>query len=260
VLGGQASLILPCLGRTERDRTGGHDQFVSVEDSMGMVHATSGGNPPASAHLRSEVAIVCGLATATLGDRHGIDWAGMARDYDRIREHVQHVVPGFDDFNVRVREPGGFTLPNAARDSRTFATGSGRAELTVNRYEPIVVPEGRLLLQTVRSHDQYNTTIYGLDDRYRGVHGERRVVFLHPADIADRGLVDRQIVDLVSEWHDGERVAEAFVVVPFDLPRGNAATYFPEANPLIPLDSVADRSNTPTSKSVVIRVVPRAPR
>ncbi len=257
VLGGQAALILPCLGRTERDVTGGHQQFVSVEDSMGMVHATSGGNPPASEHLRSEVDIVCALGQATLGDRHGIDWAGMARDYDRIRDHVQRVVPGFDDFNARVRVPGGFTLPNAARDSRTFATPSGKAELTVNTFEPIAVPEGRLLLQTVRSHDQYNTTIYGLDDRYRGISQGRRVVFVRPDDIAALGLADGQMVDIVSEWRDGtERRAPSFRVVGYPVAAGTCAAYFPEANVLVPLDSTADRSGTPTSKSVVVRFDP----
>jgi molybdopterin-dependent oxidoreductase alpha subunit len=257
VLGGQAALILPCLGRTERDVTGGHQQFVSVEDSMGMVHATSGGNPPASEQLRSEVDIVCALGQATLGDRHGIDWAGMARDYDRIRDHVQRVVPGFDDFNARVRVPGGFTLPNAARDSRTFATASGKAELTVNTFEPIAVPEGRLLLQTVRSHDQYNTTIYGLDDRYRGISQGRRVVFVRPDDIAALGLADGQMVDIVSEWRDGtERRAPSFRVVGYPVAAGTCAAYFPEANVLVPLDSTADRSGTPTSKSVVVRFDP----
>ena len=182
---GEAALILPCLGRTERDVTGGHQQFVSVEDSMGMVHATSGGNPPASEHLRSEVDIVC---AARPGDARRPPRHRLGRHGPRLRPHPRPhaaVVPGFDDFNARVREPGGFTLPNAARDSRTFATASGKAELTVNTFEPIEVPEGRLLLQTVRSHDQYNTTIYGLDDRYRGISQGRRVVFVRPDDIAD---------------------------------------------------------------------------
>ena len=189
--------------------------------------------------------------------RHGIDWAGMARDYDRIRDHMQRVVPGFDDFNARVRVPGGFTLPNAARDSRTFATASGKAELTVNTFEPIEVPEGRLLLQTVRSHDQYNTTIYGLDDRYRGISQGRRVVFVRPDDIATLGLADGQMVDIVSEWRDGtERRAPSFRVVGYPVAAGTCAAYFPEANVLVPLDSTADRSGTPTSKSVVVRFEP----
>jgi molybdopterin-dependent oxidoreductase alpha subunit len=257
VLGGQASMILPCLGRTEHDFSGGHQQFISVEDSMGMVHASSGGNPPTSPHLRSEVAVVCGLAKATLGDRHGIDWDGMARDYDRIRDHVSHVVPGFEAFNAKVRQDAGFELPNAARDSRSFATASGRAEMTLNRFEPIVVPPGRLLLQTVRSHDQYNTTIYGLDDRYRGIHQGRRVVFVGAGDLARLGLADGATVDIVSEWRDGsERRAPAFRVVEYDIAAGCCAAYFPEANVLVPLDSTADRSGTPTSKSVVVRLEP----
>jgi molybdopterin-dependent oxidoreductase alpha subunit len=257
VVTGDAALILPCLGRTERDTTGGHPQFVSVEDSMGVVHGSSGRNPPASPHLRSEVDIVCALAAATVGDRTAIDWAGLARDYDRIRDHVARVVPGFGDYNTRVRVPGGFILPNAARDTRTFATTSGRAELTVNRFDPIVVPPGRLLLQTVRSHDQYNTTIYGLDDRYRGIHQGRRVVFVRPDDIATLGLSDGQMVDIVSEWRDGsERRAPAFRVVSYPVAAGCCAAYFPEANVLVPLDSTAEGSNTPTSKSIVVRLEP----
>jgi molybdopterin-dependent oxidoreductase alpha subunit len=257
VVTGDAALILPCLGRTERDTTGGHPQFVSVEDSMGVVHGSSGRNPPASPHLRSEVDIVCALAAATVGDRTAIDWAGLARDYDRIRDHVARVVPGFGDYNTRVRVPGGFILPNAARDTRTFATTSGRAELTVNRFDPIVVPPGRLLLQTVRSHDQYNTTIYGLDDRYRGIHQGRRVVFVRPDDIATLGLSDGQMVDIVSEWRDGsERRAPAFRVVSYPVVAGCCAAYFPEANVLVPLDSTAEGSNTPTSKSIVVRLEP----
>jgi anaerobic selenocysteine-containing dehydrogenase len=248
-------MILPCLTRTEHDFTGGHQQFISVEDSMGMVHASSGGNDPASRHLRSEIAIVCDLARATLGDRHGIDWDGLARDYDRIRDHVSHVVPGFAAFNEKVRQETGFVLPNAARDSRTFDTDSGKAVMTVNRFRPIDVPPGRLLLQTVRSHDQYNTTIYGLDDRYRGISQGRRVVFVGTDDIAALGLAAGDVVDIVSEWTDGsERRAPEFRVVEYDIAKGCCAAYFPEANVLVPLDSTADRSGTPTSKSVVVRL------
>ena len=180
---GAEALILPCLGRTEDDA----DRFVTVEDSMGIVHATRGSNAPASPHLRSEVEIVCAIAAATLGDRP-IDWGALAGDYDAIRDHIAATIPGFADFNERVRHPGGFALPNPPRDSRTFPTATGTARLTVNRFEPIVVPPGRLLLQTVRSHDQFNTTIYGLDDRYRGVRGGRRVVFVNPADLDALGL------------------------------------------------------------------------
>jgi molybdopterin-dependent oxidoreductase alpha subunit len=248
---GTRAVILPCLGRSERDVQAGGAQFVTVEDSMSLVHSSSGVLPPASAELRSEVAIVCGLGKALVGPT--VDWDGLTADYDRIRDLIARVVPGFDDFNRRVRAPSGFQLPNVGRD-RTFATIGGRAKFSIATPPDLTLPPGRLRLMTIRSHDQYNTTIYGLDDRYRGIRGGRRVVFMHAADMVERGVVEHEVVDLISEWHDGERVAEAFVVVPFDLPRGNAASYFPEANALVPLDSVADRSRTPTSKSIVIRV------
>ena len=242
---GTKALLLPCLGRSERDPAG----FVTVEDSMSMVHSSRGVLEPISTELRSEPAITCAIGKALFPDR--VAWDELAADYDRIRDHIARVVPGFEDFNARVRQPDGFQLPNAARD-RTFI--AGRAKFSIATPPDLALPPGRLRMMTVRSHDQYNTTIYGLDDRYRGVHGGRRVVFVNPADMAELGVVEREVVDLVSEWHDGERVAEAFTVVPYDLPRRCAASYFPEANPLVPLDSVADRSRTPTSKSIVIRL------
>jgi len=252
---GRRALILPTLGRTERDVQESGPQFVSVEDSMGMVHASRGRLAPASEHLLSEVAIVCRLGRA-LG-LTGFDWAGMERDYDVIRSHISRVVPGFADFNRRIREPGGFVLPHAPRDRREFPTLEGKARLTVNELEVLRVPPGRLLLQTVRSHDQFNTTIYGLDDRYRGVRGGRRVVFVHPDDLAALGIADGTMVDLVSEWHDGvERRAPGFRTVAYPTARGCAAAYFPETNVLVPLDSTAEVSNTPTSKSIVIRLEP----
>ncbi|MCW2942142.1 MAG: putative dehydrogenase [Actinomycetia bacterium] len=248
---GEQALILPTLGRTEED--GG--RFVSVEDSMGLVHASRGRLAPASERLLPEVAIVSRLARAVLGD--GLGWAEMERDYDVIRDHVSRVVPGFADFNVRIRRPGGFTLPHAPRDKREFPTASGKANLTVNELRVLRVPEGRLLLQTVRSHDQYNTTIYGMDDRYRGIKAGRRVVFVHPDDLTGLGLRDAEMVDLVSEWADGvERRAPGFRIVAYPTARGCAAAYFPETNVLVPLDSTADVSNTPTSKSVVVRLEP----
>ncbi|MGI5163485.1 FdhF/YdeP family oxidoreductase [Spirillospora sp. CA-253888] len=255
VTGAQA-LILPTLGRTDRDAQASGDQFVTVEDSMGMVHASRGRLAPASPALRSEVAIVCGLARATLKDSPA-DWSAMEDDYDVIRDHVSRVVPGFADFNARVREPGGFTLPHAPRDERRFPTATGKANLTVNPLEVLRVPEGRLLLQTVRSHDQYNTTVYGMDDRYRGVKAGRRVVFVNPDDLAALGLADGGTVDLVSEWEDGvERRAPGFRLVSYPTARGCAAAYFPETNVLVPLDSTAQVSNTPTSKSIVVRLEP----
>ena len=250
---GKRALILPCLGRSEVDQQASGAQFVTVEDSMSMIHRSAGVLPPASEELRSEVWIVAQLGRALLGER--LPWDALAGNYDRIRDHIEHVVPGFEQFNARVREPSGFQLPNVARE-RTFASIGGKAKFTVATPPDLALPPGRLRMMTIRSHDQYNTTIYGLDDRYRGIRGERRVVLLNTTDMVELGLHEGELVDLVSEWTDGERRVDGFKVVPFDLPRGNAATYFPETNPLVPLTSVADRSNTPTSKNVIIRVVP----
>ncbi len=251
---GETALILPTLGRTEIDVRGGSPQFVSVEDSVCAVHASRGPLAPASEHLRSETAIVCGLAEATLADRYGIRWAAMSRDYDVIRDHISRVVVGCEDYTAKLSQPGGFVLPHPPRDTRTFPTRSGQAEFAVSPLEVLQVPDGHLLLQTLRSHDQFNTTIYGLSDRYRGIEGGRRVVFLHRDDIAALGLDDGDMVDLVARWDDDdvERVAESFRVVEYALPRGTAAGYYPETNPLVPLDSTAVGSNTPTSKSVII--------
>ena len=255
---GEISLILPTLGRTEHDRQSSGEQFVSVEDSMGIVHASKGVLNPASVDLLSEVAIVCRLAQATLERGRAepvVPWGAFEADYDRIRDSIARVVPGFDNFNVRVRVPGGFRLPHPPRDSRTFTTPSGRAEFTVNDLVVVRPGAGRLLLQTVRSHDQYNTTIYGLNDRYRGIHHSRQVVFVNPDDIEALGLADGDLVDLVSEWTDGStRRAPAFRVVAYPTAVGCAAAYFPETNVLVPLDSTADVSNTPTSKSIVVRL------
>ena len=252
---GREALILPCLGRTERDETGGRPQFVTVEDSMSVVHASVGRKEPASAGLRSEVDIICDLAGRTLPETSLVDWDGMAADYGRIRTLISRVVPGFDDYEERVRDGGRFTLPNPPRDERRFPTATGLARLTVNHHVPIEVPPGALLLQTIRSHDQFNTTIYGLDDRYRGIEGGRRVVFVAPDDIRSLGLVDGEHVDLVSQWHDGrERRAPRFRVVGYPTPVGTCAAYFPEANVLVPLESTAEGSNTPTSKAVVVRL------
>ncbi len=252
---GTQALILPCLGRSETDAQASGPQFVTVEDSMSMVHRSQGVLTPASEALRSEVAIVAGLGAALVGSAK-VPWAELASDYDQIRDLIALIIPGFAEFNERVRTPDGFQLPNPGRD-RSFSTIGGRAKFTVATPPDLTLPPGRLRMMTIRSHDQYNTTIYGLDDRYRGILGGRRVVLVNSADMAERHLLERQLVDLVSEWTDGERVAESFIVVPYDLPRGNCATYFPEANGLVPLDSVADRSGTPTSKSVVIRILPR---
>jgi len=261
VVTGREALILPALGRSEKDRTGGREQRVTVEDSMSAVHASKGPLDPASPHLRSEVDIVCSLALALFGDRPAwlgapeIPWDSFRADYSEIRKTISRVVPDCEAYDEKVNLPGGFVLPHPPRDSRTFPTEKELAIFTVSPTQVLDVPEGRLLLQTIRSHDQFNTTIYGLDDRYRGVSGGRRVVFVHPDDIAALGLAGGQLVDLVSEWTDGsERIAPAFRVVPYDQPRGCAAAYYPETNPLVPLDSTAEGSNCPTSKSVIVRL------
>jgi molybdopterin-dependent oxidoreductase alpha subunit len=267
---GEQALILPCLGRTDTDVRGSGHQFVTVEDSMGMVHASRGRVRPHSLEQRSEVSIVCGLAGVTFGDdeseghssndsdtsgqRSQIPWADFAEDYSLIRDRIARVVPGFDDFNVKVANPGGFALPNGPRDHRQFNTATGKARFRTTALRPWQLPDGHLLLQTVRSHDQYNTTVYGLDDRYRGIKGTRQVIFVNPADIAGLGFHDGDMVDLISVYDDGERRAAGFRLVAYPTPRGSAAAYFPETNVLVPLDSTAAESNTPTSKSIVIRL------
>ncbi|HEX4245842.1 MAG TPA: FdhF/YdeP family oxidoreductase [Acidimicrobiales bacterium] len=257
VVTGDQALILPAMGRTEIDVQASGPQFVSVEDTVGMVHPSRGKLSPASSDLLSEVAIVSRLARATLGDAGPVDWAAFERDYDTIRDHISRTVPGHEDYNARIRTGAGFLLQHLPRDERRFPTPSGRAQITVNELEPVVCPPGRLLLQTIRSHDQFNTTIYGLDDRYRGVRKGRRVVFVNPDDLHELGVADGDCVDLHSEWTDGaDRVVEQFRVISFPTARGCAAAYFPEANGLVPLDSTADRSNTPTSKAIVVRLEP----
>ncbi|WP_437317056.1 FdhF/YdeP family oxidoreductase [Sorangium sp. So ce385] len=252
---GRRALILPCLGRTERDVQAGKPQFVTVENSMGVVSSSRGNLPPASELLRSEVAIVAGLARATLGARSRVPWEALTGDYDRIRDLIERTIDGFDDFNARVKDPRGFALPNAAA-RREFRTATGKANFLVHPLPRHELEPGELLMMTIRSHDQYNTTIYGLDDRYRGVHGGRRVVFMNAEDAAERGLAQGDLVDITSRFSDGERAARAFRVVLYTIPRGNVAAYFPEANVLVPLGSIADKSNTPASKSIVVRVRP----
>ncbi|MDX3576345.1 FdhF/YdeP family oxidoreductase [Streptomyces sp. FL07-04A] len=255
VVTGARALILPTLGRTERDLQDGGEQFVTVEDSMGMVHASRGRLAPASAHLLSEPAIVCRLARRVLGADSATPWEEFEKDYGTIRDRIARVIPGFEDFNARVARPGGFTLPHAPRDERRFPTATGKANFTAAPVEYPRLPEGRLLLQTLRSHDQYNTTIYGLDDRYRGIRNGRRVVLVNAEDARASGLAEGAYVDLVSEWRDGvERRAPGFRVVLYPTARGCAAAYYPETNVLVPLDATADTSNTPASKSVVVRL------
>jgi molybdopterin-dependent oxidoreductase alpha subunit len=290
---GKVSLILPCLGRSEIDRSadtpvrmsvastrtglagtestndsdilaGGtgdadksvrapREQFVSTESTMLNVQMSKGIFEPASEHLRSETWIVCQLAMETFGDRSKVDWGGFAGNYDLIRDAIERVVPGFEDYNERIRRPGGFYLPNPPRE-RVFKTESGKAVFKAHPLETISVPEGKLLLTTIRSHDQFNTTIYGKDDRYRGIKGGRRVIFMNADDIAAHGLVPNDRVDITSHWDDGERHVHGFTVIPYKIPQGCVAAYFPEANPLVPLGSFARRSFTPTSKCIIVSI------
>jgi molybdopterin-dependent oxidoreductase alpha subunit len=264
VVHGRRAIILPTLGRTDRDRRGGVDQRVTVEDSMGAVHGSRGRLAPPSDDMLSEVAILarlCELVFADRADAPHADWRALETDYATIRGHISRVIPGFEDYDQRIEKGRTFFLPNGPRDERRFPTHNGKANFTANPLEYPVIPEGRLLLQTLRSHDQYNTTIYGKDDRYRGIHDGRRVVLIHPEDIRELGFAEGELVDLVSEWTGPggpeERRAEEFRLVPYDTPRRNAAAYYPETNVLVPLDSTADVSGTPTSKAVVVRLEKR---
>jgi molybdopterin-dependent oxidoreductase alpha subunit len=253
---GRRALILPALARTDIDRQKSGRQFVSVEDSMGVVHKSEGDLRPLSPMQKSEVAIVCGLARATFksqDDRLGkVDWEALESDYDLIRNHIERVVPGFQQFNERVREKGGFYLPHNVRDHRQFATKTRLAQFSCFSLPILRIPEGHLRLMTMRSHDQFNTTIYGLQDRYRGVHNGRRVIFMNRQDILELGFKTGEWVDITSHFRGQTRTAERWMIVAYDIPLKNAAAYFPEANVLVPIDSTVDRSNTPTYKFIDI--------
>ena len=257
---GHQALILPTMGRTERHVVGGVEQVVTVEDSMGVVHASRGGLQPASKHLLSEVQIVSRIARRTLADGSSTaDWQRFETDHAAIRDSISRVVPGFAAFNDKVAEPGGFTLPHPPRDGREFPTATGRANLSINAMSFATAPAGSLLLQTLRSHDQYNTTIYGLDDRYRGVHGGRRVVLVNPIDLAALHLADGDFVDLTATDELGtERVAPRFRVVSYPTSLGGCAAYFPETNVLVALHHQGE-AGTPVYKSIVVQLRPSAP-
>ena len=250
---GREALILPCLGRTEIDQQLSGEQFVTVENSMGVVHKSRGSLEPASTHLLSEPAIVTGIGAACFGSEP-FDWAGLLQDYDSIRDVIEQVIPGFLDYNSRVRVDGGFYLPNGPRDGPFWDTKSGKANFTVHGLPDSVSQDGQFTMMTVRSHDQYNTTIYGMDDRYRGIYGARRVVLMNPSDMSELGIKAGDEVDLTSHFQDRSISAPSWKVVPYQIPKGDICTYFPEANVLVPLDSVAEGSNTPTSKSVAVTV------
>lgn len=251
------ALILPTLGRTEIDLQATGPQFVSVEDTVSAVHSSEGRVEPVAPGLLSEVAIVSRLAKATIGGRIAADWQGFEDDYDRIRDHIAHVVPGCENYNRRIREKDGFLLANGPRDSRKFDTPSGKARMTVNELDPMECPPGRLILQTMRSHDQFNTTIYGYNDRYRGIKKGRHVIFVNPEDLAELGFKDGDLLDVHGEYADGkDRVLNKFRAVSYPTARGCAAVYYPEGNVLVPLDDTVKGSNTPVSKGVIIRLEP----
>lgn len=250
---GKEALILPCLGRTERDTQSGGEQFVTVENSMGIVHTSQGRLQPASPHLKSEPWIVAELAHATLGD-HALRWKELVGDYDRVRDLMEASLSGFTNYNARVRQPNGFYLPNLPRDERRFSTSDGLAHFTAHSLPDLSVDGDQFVLMTLRSHDQYNTTIYGLHDRYRGIHGNRRVLMMNAEDMVERGWKTRTKVSITSHFGNERRTAENWSVIPYDIPRGNLAAYFPEANALVPLNSTAIVSNTPTSKWIVVTV------
>jgi molybdopterin-dependent oxidoreductase alpha subunit len=253
VITGASALILPCVARSETDRQKSGVQHVSVENSMGVVSKSVGSGEPASRHLLSEPAIVAGIAKATLPPSIHLNWDDMVADYDVVRGHIEAVIPGFEDYNRRLLQPNGFYLPNGPREG-TFTTPSGKAHFTVNALPANKLEPGQYVMMTIRTHDQYNTTIYGLDDRYRGILNERRVILMNTDDMHTLGLHSRDKVDLTSHFRGEQRHAPGWIVVPYKIPKGCMATYFPEANVLVPLDSVADKSNTPVSKYIVVTV------
>ncbi|WP_223651078.1 FdhF/YdeP family oxidoreductase [Hymenobacter psoromatis] len=251
---GRTSLLLPCFAHVDIDMQKAGHQMTSCENSMGVVSQNKGILVPLPGNnILSEVAILSGIAIATLGDKIKGDWVAMTENYDVIRDHISRVIPGFDDFNEKLRSPGGFYLPNGPRHRR-FTTKNGMANFTTTELEQYEVGPDELVMMTVRSHDQFNTTIYEYNDRYRGVHGERRVLFMNPEDVRQRGLQAKDLIDITSHHEGEQRTVEKFVVVPYDIPKGNVAAYFPEANPLVPISSVAKVSNTPTSKYVRVTV------
>lgn len=251
---GKTALILPTLGRTDLDLQANGEQFVSVEDSMGVVHSSKGNLKPISEHLLSEPAIVAGIAKATLKSTI-LDWDKLVANYDNIRDLIEKTIAGFAKYNQRVRQDGGFYLPNLPRE-RKFGTESAKAKFSINELKTIQLVDNEYLMMTIRSHDQFNTSIYGLDDRYRGIYHERRIIMMNETDMTEAKLEKYQVVNLFNNHGGVERVAEKFIVVPYNIPRKCVATYFPEANVLVPIDSFADISKTPTSKSVVIRIKP----
>jgi molybdopterin-dependent oxidoreductase alpha subunit len=253
---GREALILPTLGRTDHDGTPNGPQSVTVEDSQGAVHLSTGNLLPPAPELKSEIGIVCGIAALVVPDVGEIPWADFAADYSLIRHRIGRVADGYEDFEERLRATGGFLLDHAARDRREFKTSDAKAQFSANDLSWLPTEPGRLLLQTMRSHDQFNTTIYGLQDRYRGIDGTREVVFVNPDDLAELGLKDGQRVDIVSEFAGVERRAAGYRLVSFPTARGCVAAYYPETNVLMSADDVAKGSNTPVAKGLTVRLEP----
>jgi molybdopterin-dependent oxidoreductase alpha subunit len=251
---GEEAIILPCLARSDKDFIADEQQFVTTENSMGVIQLSKGNLKPVSDKLKSEPAIVCGLAKAVFGKKTLVNWDAFEKSYDQIRDKIEETIPGFKDYNKRVRVPGGFYLPNSAREKKFDHTITGKANFNVATFVKTELAADELMMQTVRSHDQFNTTIYGLNDRYRGVFNERRVIFMNKKDIENRGLKAGDIVDLTNNFDGVERIARKFIIIEFSIPEQCTATYFPETNVLVPINSTADKSNTPTSKMVVIKV------
>lgn len=252
---GDEVIILPTLARSDKDVVDGVDQFVSCENSMGVVQSSKGILKPVSDDLRSETEIICEIARTTLGARTKVDWNRYARNYDAVRDLIARLIPGFEDYNKQVRQPGGFYLPNGPHVGKFASRDFGnKMPFSISEVPRLELQPDEYRMASVRSHDQFNTTIYGMDDRYRGIHGERRVIFMNPADVAAAGFQPGEKVDLFNFSDGVERVARLFVIVPYDIPRRCTVTYYPETNVLVPINSVAEKSNTPTSKLVLIKI------
>jgi anaerobic selenocysteine-containing dehydrogenase len=250
---GKTALILPTLGRSEKDIKNGNHRVVTVENSMGKVHTSEGHLHPASDVLMSEPEIVANIADSTLGDKVNVKWIELASDYALIRDKIANVVKGFNNYNQRL-EGSGFYLPNSTRTGDFSNMPDGKATFSICGLPQHKLSAEQFMLMTMRSHDQFNTTIYGLHDRYRGVFNERRVVFMNPKDMEKKGLKKLDLIDLESEYDGIKRRAEKFFVVPYKIPEQNLAGYFPEMNVLVPINHFADQSQTPISKSVIVTV------
>jgi molybdopterin-dependent oxidoreductase alpha subunit len=250
---GEEAIILPALARSDKDIVNGEIQFVTTENSMGVIQSSKGNLEPVSEYLLSEPVIVCRLAKAVLGKKSLVHWDKYLTHYDNIRNDIEKTIHGFKDYNVRVRKPGGFYLNHSNRE-KVFTTFTGKAHFNVAHVSPFQLADDELLMMTIRSHDQFNTTIYGLNDRYRGVLNERRVIFMNTIDISNHKLIPGDVVDICNFDDGKERIAHKFIVVEYDIPEKCVATYFPETNVLVPIGITADKSNTPVSKSVVVKV------